>query len=426
MKRFLINFATALLTVFLPLSAHAAANYDKQASVNDTTLYDPKDYGQACPLPGATTGPTSTLNGNDHVTAVYNFLTGKGLTPAQAAGVMGNMIWESSLEPQRLEGISDRLIAAKDIVANLIPGLNGWGIVQWTPYTKFINNVPGKDPNLMAVQLDFLWQQLTTDPVEMPALADLKTTTTPDAAAASFKALYERSGIDTSIIQRTIYAIAVYELMVNKTPLPPNVSSAISSSPIGTSGGSSGSAAPAACAPSSTGTPGIYKNPYRDIKHFWVSRIDSGVDYGGDPGPIYAVGNAVITVVTPPINVFTGAYDTAYQKIIYKLTDGPAAGKLIYFSEDCTPVVKVGNTVTADTKICDFRNQGLNTEIGWAGSNNGFRADWIDGPNPPTGYASNSGQDFNKFMVSLGLPSGHPDGVSGVSSGGPPPGWPKW
>jgi len=54
---------------------------------------------------------------------VWNYLIGKGLTPQQAAGVMGNMQAESGINPTRHQGTGE-------IFNNLYTG-NAWGIVQW-------------------------------------------------------------------------------------------------------------------------------------------------------------------------------------------------------------------------------------------------------------------------------------------------------
>jgi len=56
-----------------------------------------------------------------------------------------------------------------------------------------------------------------------------------------------------------------------------------------------------------------------------------GVDFGGS-GPVYALGNAVITNATGTSAGWPGG-----GWITYKLTDGPDAGLLVYLAEDVTP-----------------------------------------------------------------------------------------
>lgn len=56
---------------------------------------------------------------------IYDFLIARGFTPAAACGIIGNIQRESSLNPGAWENYND--ISA------------GYGLVQWTPATKFLN-----------------------------------------------------------------------------------------------------------------------------------------------------------------------------------------------------------------------------------------------------------------------------------------------
>jgi hypothetical protein len=418
MKRPLISLILGLTTVFAPMTAQAAAQYDLHAALYDSVWYDSKDYSDPCAAGNTTKDSTAaTLSGNDHVSAAYNFFIGKGLTAEQASGIIGNMISESGIEPQRLESVFSKLVPADQIAANLVPGHLGWGIVQWTPYGKMVvpTQAATKDPNSLGVQLDFLWGQLSgtglgSSAPETSALAAVKAATTPDAAATAFVVKYERpANVAGTAPIRVVNAIAVYQFVKNGVPIPDNIKNHISTSPV--TGGSTAECKNAAA---------FYKNPYRDIPHLQPMRIDEGVDYGGDPGPIYAVGNGVVTSVNNAPSPAT--------MIIYKLSDGPAAGKSIFFGKDCKPVVKVGDAVTSSTKICDYAYAGYWTQSGWAGTKYGFLVDWVDGPPPPTGYATNAGIDFNSLLVSLGVPPGYTTNADGgpSSGAGVPADWPKW
>jgi hypothetical protein len=147
-------------------------------------------------------------------------------------------------------------------------------------------------------------------------------------------------------------------------------------------------------------------------------RIDEGVDYGGN-GPIYAIGNGTVSFAG------TGEWFAAYgQSVVYKLSDGPAAGKSVYFSESCTPTVKAGDTVTPDTVICNMHGDNSPwTETGWAvgGASN------QDIPSAHIGYnecATVYGANFSDLLKKLGAPPGK------IECGGPdetlPAGWPTW
>lgn len=178
-------------------------------------------------------------------------------------------------------------------------------------------------------------------------------------------------------------------------------------------------------------TPGTYMNPLRDIKNLQPERVDGGVDYGGDDGPIYAVGDGKVISVRTTGSDWPGlgtGNDGAY--IMYQLTDGPAQGKFVYMAEDCMPTVKQGDTLTANTKICNFHAQpgpdGLltNMEMGWSNGSFGYLTDDYNSHGGGD-YASNSGQDFNKFLTALGETK--PAIIKGTKSTVPmPAGWPSW
>lgn len=78
----------------------------------------------------------------------FDYLTGKGLSDFQAAAVIGNLQWESGLNP-RLEAMD-------------INGLPGRGIAMWQPprWQNLLTFAAGRDPRSLDVQLDFLWSEL--------------------------------------------------------------------------------------------------------------------------------------------------------------------------------------------------------------------------------------------------------------------------
>jgi lysophospholipase L1-like esterase len=149
-------------------------------------------------------GGDRQLSGNDNIAKIFNFLVGKGLKDYQAAGVLGNIWAESGFEPQRAQGIFDRLVPA-DNWSEAQGG--GWGLVQWTPGSKMVDptKAAGQDPNDLNVQLEFLWGQLNNEwPAgwggsapssgfnEKRAGDHLKATTDVASATISFETRYER------------------------------------------------------------------------------------------------------------------------------------------------------------------------------------------------------------------------------------------
>jgi murein DD-endopeptidase MepM/ murein hydrolase activator NlpD len=105
--------------------------------------------------------------------------------------------------------------------------------------------------------------------------------------------------------------------------------------------------------------PSAYLNPLRAVANLVPERIDEGVDFSGS-GPVYAIGNAVIT------NAGGNAGWPGGGWITYRLTDGPDAGLMVYLAEDVTATVQVGQHVTASTVIANMWNGGDGIETGWA------------------------------------------------------------
>lgn len=149
----LIYFFSYVLIPNNVVSAISQSNYD--------SLTTPFYETDACATTGGGGGGGSSgpLEGADNIEKIFNFFVGKGLTDFQAAGILGNMYEESGFEPQRAQGIFNRLVPA-DNWSEAKGG--GYGLVQWTPGSKMVDPVKtfGKDPNDLGVQLEFLWAQL--------------------------------------------------------------------------------------------------------------------------------------------------------------------------------------------------------------------------------------------------------------------------
>lgn len=92
---------------------------------------------------------TTTLTGNDNYQKAFNFFVGKGLTDVQAAAIIGNLMQESHVNPNDVN-----------------PTSGAYGIAQWlggrlTNLKNFAQE-RNQDVSSLAVQLDFLWKELTS------------------------------------------------------------------------------------------------------------------------------------------------------------------------------------------------------------------------------------------------------------------------
>ncbi len=152
-----------------------------------------------------------------------------------------------------------------------------------------------------------------------------------------------------------------------------------------------------------------YRNPVRSIKDLIAERIDMGVDFGGT-GPIYALGDAVVTNATAVNPGWPGG-----GWITYQLTSGPAAGLMVYVAEDVRPTVAVGQKVTASTVIAAMFNGGSGIETGWAMPDGASAesqlpvAGAIGGAGP---FPTRVGVNFDELLVALGVPAGSNAGQS--------------
>lgn len=114
----------------------------------------------------------------------FNYFVAKGLTQIQAAGIVGNLMQESSLMPTAVQ-----------------PGGPGRGIAQWSVGGRFNSgsksltafaNARGLNKWALSTQLDFIWYELAT--VGGYGLSDLRAATTINAAVTVFQNKYEICG----------------------------------------------------------------------------------------------------------------------------------------------------------------------------------------------------------------------------------------
>ena len=144
----------------------------------------------------------------------------------------------------------------------------------------------------------------------------------------------------------------------------------------------------------------VYLNPLRKVSGLLVERVDMGADFGGS-GPVYAIGDGIITNATADSPGWPGG-----GWITYQLTDGPAKGLMVYLAEDVTPTVQVGQHVTPNTVIANMYNGSAGIETGWAmpdGSSAESQlpeAGGISGNGP---FPTAVGKNFDQLLHALGV-----------------------
>lgn len=128
------------------------------------------------------TNPSSIprgAGGSGNAKAALNFFIGKGLTPAQAAGIVGNLQAESGM------GINPGAVG---------DGGKAIGIAQWHPDRRANFERAFKKPfgqSTFQDQLNFIWWELNN--TERNAMNKLRSARSAEQAAAIFDQYYERS-----------------------------------------------------------------------------------------------------------------------------------------------------------------------------------------------------------------------------------------
>jgi len=145
---------------------------------------------------------------------------------------------------------------------------------------------------------------------------------------------------------------------------------------------------------------GDYRNPLRGVTGLVPERIDDGADFSG-AGPVYALGDAVVTGATGINYGWPGG-----GWITYRLTGGPAVGLVVYVAEDITPAVTVGQHVSPSTVIGTMFEGGDGIETGWA-QQTGLSAEselpeagGIGGLGP---FPTRIGLNFDELLQSMGV-----------------------
>jgi hypothetical protein len=161
-----------------------------------------------------------------------------------------------------------------------------------------------------------------------------------------------------------------------------------------------------------------YCNPFRALKNIVPERIDQGVDYGG-AGPIYAMGPGTV-------DVYFNRDDSGWPGgtfVSYKVTAGPASGKVIYLAEniDLNTALHSGSYVFSGTVLGTQVDASPESESGWGIQGAGYTAEYSC---YTEGCMTALGVNFNDLLVCLKAPSGT-TGTSGccTSSAGYPTNW---
>ena len=146
-------------------------------------------------------------------TTIVNYLEqNSSFSKAAIAGIVGNLMYESGLNTERLENTTPAAVTPINALSSddLHSADLGWGLAQWTPASKLVNwaTAQGKDPNLVSTQLEFIVAGVNSNPA---LLSQLQACTSASQAADIFRINYERpADTPTSTAGRETYAKQVF------------------------------------------------------------------------------------------------------------------------------------------------------------------------------------------------------------------------
>lgn len=177
------------------------------------------------------------LTGANNEERIWNYLVGKGLSAAGAAGLLGNLYAESALNPRNLQNSYERSLGYTDdsytaavdsgSYINFARDSTGYGLAQWTYWSRKQNmlefaRAAGKSIGDLEMQLDFLFKELSEG--YKSVLAALKTTASVKAASDSVLMNFERPAdqSDTAKTRRASYGQTYYEKYAGKASKPGN------------------------------------------------------------------------------------------------------------------------------------------------------------------------------------------------------------
>lgn len=151
-----------------------------------------------------------------NVTYIYRYLSIRGWTINAICGMLGNIQAESSINPGRWQS---------DNVGNYS---GGYGLVQWTPASKYTEWCGSFDPSTMDMNLDRIIYELEnniqyypTDEYPESFIEFTKSTKTPSYLAAAFLKNYERAGVEVLELRQT-YANNWYKYLTGIDPSIPD------------------------------------------------------------------------------------------------------------------------------------------------------------------------------------------------------------
>jgi len=318
------------------------------------------------------------------------YLESEGIPAFGAAGIVGNLMQESGLNPTE-PGY----------------GLAQWNASWWASASAWIS-AQGQNPNTTGGQLMYIAANVKDDVdggnFYAGLQSDLSQAGSPQQAAIVWMNDYEQcqGAGPAGSLSFTPGSLCMAE---NRESY---ALQALQAAGGAKGGGSLVSLTPGGACNASyplTGSIKGYTNPFEKATGLVWERTDQGVDAAMTPSsPLLAFAPGKVVMIIP--DFYAGE-----PAIVFEITAGPLAGKWWYWSEQIVPTVSEGQTVAAGQVVATYASSGTGIEIGWWEINGGYP---LGHPGYAEGLATNAGGDFRYLLQALGA---NPGTGAGMSSG---------
>lgn len=383
LKRLLKVSLLSFIIAVLLISEHTHAIDEQFYSSNDILYYNP----DATCATGGSSGETVstegvTLSGTDNIEKAFNFMKGKGLSDDQAAGIVGNFIQESGVDPENIQNPGGRSKNPRDA------GSAGWGLIQWTPASKVLDAAKGagvqdKPIHELSTQLEIVWGHMNNKPPITTgkfSVEQFKKIDDIRGAVQYFETNIEGAG-DPQIDKRVRYATKVKQDFGGGGDVAAESAPTVSNDP-GTSGCNSSSSDQSSSATGSVDSDiGVGKGKFKDsgeVKNWSIILNNAKIADEATAGKLVGRNRCATIVgrVWRNANLrygYESASDVWYEFPGIRHADrNPKKGAILLYAGTTNGHVTIylgNNKVLNDAKITDAKNV-----EGWGGGYVG----WID------------------------------------------------
>lgn len=198
------------MCISIPPQASALTDFYSDSEIQ---FYNPNDCPPQQTNPPVSSGESATSNvccsnptsasitsGRDNEEKVWNFFIGKGLTPEQTAGIMGNISQESGFDPTRAQSGGRRNVQDPSVFGSAVGVGKAWGLIQWDAGGRAIEYA--RQANIttpiheLDTQLNLIWwhTENVSPTGRRNILTEFKQTTTAREAASKWEHLMEGAG----------------------------------------------------------------------------------------------------------------------------------------------------------------------------------------------------------------------------------------